>query len=187
MNHLALLSGPLGSLLTGKALKNFAALAPEITDNYDSLKSALLTGFSKTPETYREEFRSVRLGPNETNQQFAVQLGGLFDYWTDSRSVLRNYDNLREFIIVDQLLSTVPPLLRIHIKEQDKYLLGDVVRIADSWMATHRAYPKSNQRATAPPDSIKSASRPTGQASNSAPARQFQGNYQGSTGGLRNC
>ena len=37
----------IGSLLSGKALKMYAALSPEITDDYSSLKSALLSGFNK--------------------------------------------------------------------------------------------------------------------------------------------
>ena len=44
------------SLLSGKALKIYAALSPETTDDYNSLKAALLSGFNKTPESYRGEF-----------------------------------------------------------------------------------------------------------------------------------
>ena len=50
----------MGSLLSGKALKIYAALSPETTDDYNSLKAALLSGFNKTPESYRDDFRSAK-------------------------------------------------------------------------------------------------------------------------------
>ena len=76
-----------------KALKIYAALSPETTDDYNSLKAALLSGF-KTPECYRDEFGSARIGSSDTYQQFAVQLGRLFDQRFDSRGIPRNFDAL---------------------------------------------------------------------------------------------
>ena len=40
----------MGSLLSGKALKIYAALSSKTTDDYTSPKAALLSGFNKTPE-----------------------------------------------------------------------------------------------------------------------------------------
>lgn len=75
----------LGSLLGGRALKKYAALSPAVTGDYDSLKKALLDGFNKTPESYREQFRTMRIGQNETYQQFATQLNRVLDFWFESR------------------------------------------------------------------------------------------------------
>lgn len=132
----------LGSLLSGKAVKIYASLSPEITENYDSLKQALLLGFNKTHETYRTDFRTAKLGPNETYKQFAVQLGRMLDFWLDSRSVAKNYADLRNFFIVDQFMSSLPSQLRVYIKEQDVHDLDDVVRMADNWTMAHKIYPK---------------------------------------------
>ena len=131
----------LGTLLTGRALRIFAALSPEITDDYDSLKKALLTGFNKTPDTYREEFRSMRIGPNETYQQFAIQLGRALDFWLESRQVTQDVESVKQFFLVDQFLCGVPPPLRQFIKEQDGHTLPDVVKLADNWSVAHKAYP----------------------------------------------
>ena len=111
----------ISNLLSGKSLKIYAALSPETTDDYNSLKAALLSVFNKTPESYRDEFRSARIGSSDTYQQFAVQLGRLFDHWFDSHGIPRNFD-LREFLIVDQLLSTLPVPLCVHIKEQGEHM-----------------------------------------------------------------
>lgn len=62
----------LGSLLTGKAADIYASLSPEITSEYQNLKKALLKGFSKTPNGYRNDFRQSKIKSGETFQQFAV-------------------------------------------------------------------------------------------------------------------
>ncbi|KAA0193329.1 hypothetical protein HAZT_HAZT005683 [Hyalella azteca] len=85
----------LGTLLTGKAVQIYAALSPDVTGDYDSLKKALLSGFNKTHETYREEFRASRIGCNETYLQFATQLGRKLDYWLESRTSLTSRETLR--------------------------------------------------------------------------------------------
>ena len=58
------------------------------------IKVALLSGFNKTLESYRDDFRSARIGSSDTYQQFAVQLGRLFDHWFDSRGIPSNFDDL---------------------------------------------------------------------------------------------
>ena len=98
---------------------------------------------NKTPESCRDDFRSAKIGSSDTYQQSAVQLGRLFDHWFDSRVIPRNFDDLREFLIDDQLLSTLPAPLRVYIKEQDKHMLNDIVKIADSWTSAHKRYFKS--------------------------------------------
>ena len=86
----------IGSFLSGKALKIYAALSPEITDDYRSLKSALLSGFNKTTDSYRDDFKVARIGSGETYQQFVVQLGHLFDHWFDSRGIPKSFEDLRD-------------------------------------------------------------------------------------------
>lgn len=56
----------LASLLTGRAIDIYVTLTPEINANYKHLIKALLAGFNKTPDGYRQEFRSARRGENET-------------------------------------------------------------------------------------------------------------------------
>ena len=77
--------------------------------------------------------------------QFVVQLGRLFDHWFASRGIPKGFEDLREFLIVDQLLSIVPVPLRMYIKEQDKHLLCDITEICDSWSSAHKGY-KSTPR-----------------------------------------
>ena len=50
----------LSSLLTGKALEIYIGLSAEITEDYQSLKPALLKGVRKTPSSFRLEFQNAR-------------------------------------------------------------------------------------------------------------------------------
>ena len=92
----------------------------------------MLRGFNKTTDSYRDDFKAARIGSGETYQQFVVQLGCLFDQWFDSRGIPKSFEDLWEFLIVEQLLSIVPVPLRMYIKEQDNHLLCDISKICDS-------------------------------------------------------
>ena len=105
------------SLLTGKALNIYTALSVEITRNYQTLKAAMFEGFNKTSDTYRLEFRSMKIGPDETYSQFVTQLSRVLDRWINSKNVT-NFEELMNFFIIDQFLSSVSNDLRIFLKEQ---------------------------------------------------------------------
>ena len=132
----------LGSLLSGKALDIYASLSTEITKNYSSLKAALLRGFNKSPDTYRVEFRNLRIKPNETFQQFSIRLSTVFDYWLEAKTVQKDFENLHSFILLDQFLSSLIPDLRTFIKERDVSSLTEAVTLADNWATARNSYPK---------------------------------------------
>ena len=91
----------LGTLLTGKAVSIYASLPLDVIKSYDLLKNALLTGFNKTPESYRLQFRSLKISPGETYEQFCAHLGRCFDNWLTSHSIDKSFESLRDFIIYD--------------------------------------------------------------------------------------
>src|SRR6218665_318964 len=60
--------------LTGKASKVFSALSTEQCKDYDIVKAALLTAYSRIPEFYRKKFRNLTRGHLETFSNFAFRL-----------------------------------------------------------------------------------------------------------------
>lgn len=136
----------LGSLLSGRALQIYSSLTSETTDNYEQFKKALLIGFNKNPETYREEFRSARIATGDTYSQFIVQLGRSFDSWVKSRDVREDYIGLRDFMILDQLLSSINPSLRIYLKENNVLNLTEASKMCDNWASAHRNTNKQDNR-----------------------------------------
>ena len=128
----------LASLLSGKALQLYSALSSAITDDYNELKRALLAGFNKTPDSYREEFRQARIATGQTYEQFAICLGRLFDFWVDSRAVGRTFDDLKEFMLMDQFLSSCNPTLRTYLKENNAGSLARLTELSDNWAGAHK-------------------------------------------------
>ena len=151
--------------LTGKAAKLYTSLPSSTTEAYELLKQALLTGFSKTPDGYRVDFRSNKIRVGENYNQFVTQLSRMFDSWVESSSVDNAYADLRKFIIFDEFLSSLSPELHLLIKERRSAKLKDAIQLADDWASTDNAYPKVSfynskkifPRLSTPPQSLASS------------------------------
>ena len=152
----------LGTVLGGRALDIYASLTPDTTNDYDALKRALLQGYNKTPDSYRKEFRSLRVGSNETFSQFACQLGRSLDNWIEAMAVPKTYDDLRTFIIRDQIVSSVHPDLRTFLKENDPPTLPDIIRLCDNWTNARGSANRNVGRASRPNDTTSPAPLATG-------------------------
>lgn len=133
----------LGSLLSGKAVDIYASLSSEITCNYELLKSALLVRFNKTSEGYRQEFRTAKIGPNEAYEQSSIRLGRAMTQWVESRTIEKDHEGLKSFMLADQFTASLSPELRLFIKEQNAQNLQTMVRLADNWSTARGAYSKS--------------------------------------------
>ena len=59
----------LGTVLSRKAMEEYASLSPEVTADYDRLKTTLLTAFNKTAG-YLHEFKSSKIVHHETFERF---------------------------------------------------------------------------------------------------------------------
>src|SRR6218665_3557031 len=82
--------------LTGKASKVFSALSTEQCKDYDIVKAALLTAYSRIPEFYRKKFRNLTRGHLETFSNFAFRLQLPFQSWIDGANVANDADKLKE-------------------------------------------------------------------------------------------
>lgn len=134
----------LGSLLSGRALKIYTSLPAGLTSDYSRLKEALLLGFNKSSDSYRNDFKSMKIGSDETYDQFAAQMTKIFDLWLESNHVEQDYQKLKEFILCDQFLSSLQSDLRTFIKENKVSGMVDMIELADRWSTAHKAYPKAS-------------------------------------------
>ncbi|XP_072918546.1 uncharacterized protein [Hemitrygon akajei] len=69
----------LQSVLRGKAQRVYAALPTERDGNYDQVKEAILRGYELVPEAYRQRFRNLKRGWNQTYTELAHEKGVLLD------------------------------------------------------------------------------------------------------------
>ena len=136
----------LGTLLRGKALNVYASLPVEFTTNYSRLKAALLLAFQRNYDSYRKEFRYAKISANESYVQFAAQLGRLLDYWIESKIVEKSYDNLREFILMDQFLQSCNSEIRVFVKEHQCDSIIQMAEYADTFAIARNVYPKTGSQ-----------------------------------------
>ncbi|XP_076030915.1 uncharacterized protein LOC143019101 [Oratosquilla oratoria] len=138
------LAARLGSTLTCKAAELYSTFDLATIGNFSLLKQALLTGFDKTPERYRLDFRNDKIRVGENYRQFAICLRQLFDCWLEACKVPQTFEALRQFVVLDQFLASLIPDIRLFIKEQSVNSLESAVVKADEWASAHKAYPKQN-------------------------------------------
>ncbi|XP_076053612.1 uncharacterized protein LOC143032622 [Oratosquilla oratoria] len=138
------LAARLGSTLTGKAAELYSTFDLATISNFSLLKHALLTGFDKTPERYRLDFRNDKIRVGENYRQFATRLRQLFDNWLEACKVPQTFEALRQFVVLDQFLASLIPDIRLFIKEQSVTSLESAVAKADDQASAHKAYPKPN-------------------------------------------
>ena len=128
------------TVLSGKAMDVYASLSSEITEDYKRLKSALLTAFNKTPDGYRYEFKTAKIGSNETYEQFVSNLARKLDFWLESIPIEKTYDDLRSHLIYDQIISSVNHDLRLYLKERNPKSLQELTTLADNWSSARKSF-----------------------------------------------
>lgn len=153
----------LGASLRGKAAELFSSLAPEIVTDYDQLKRSLLLGFNKNVDTYRFEFRTAKR-TTETYAQFVTNLRRKFSFWLAAADVEDEYESLKEFVLLDQFLSSISPDLRIHLKQHGNLSLDRAAELSDYWLAAHNFKPKPKEASSI---SLSNLSQASSKSSNS--------------------
>ncbi|XP_076064947.1 uncharacterized protein LOC143038987 [Oratosquilla oratoria] len=171
-----LLAARLGSTLTGKAAELYSTFDLATISNF-SLQQALLTGFDKTPERYRLDFRNDKICVGENYRQFAIRLRKLFDNWLEVCKVTQTFEALRQFVVLDQFLASLIPDIRLFIKEQSVTSLESAVAKADDWASLKKT--KTNVVESLPPPSHGSTHQDTKGGAFHTPMRCFNCGEEG--------
>ena len=127
----------LGTLLRGKALKAYCNLAPEVANNYDELKSALLKYFQVNPNAYRKKFRDSVLESGESYVQLVCRMRQYFDRWLQLSEVSEDFESVCDFMVIDQLLSNCSKELREFLLEKFYTSSHEMAESADRYMIAH--------------------------------------------------
>eukprot|EP00064_Thunnus_orientalis_P016885 superscaffoldBa00003444_g16958 len=130
-------------LLTGKALEAYTAMDEERAHSYPDLKTALLTKFDISPETYRQLFRSMALPCGENPSETYHRLKGLYRRWI--RPVQHTKEQIGEQIILEQLLRVIPTDIRTSVKEHEPTDGLAAAKLAQQYINARRGGPASYQ------------------------------------------
>ena len=108
----------LQSVLTGKTREVYSALSVEQSSQYDHVKQVVLKAYKLVTEAYRQNFRKCRKYEKQTYTEFAHTKEALFDRWCTSKEVAKEYEKLRQMILVEEFKSCLPDNVKTYIEEQ---------------------------------------------------------------------
>ncbi|XP_059802435.1 uncharacterized protein LOC132379012 [Hypanus sabinus] len=137
----------LQSVLKGKSQRAYVAMSLEEggVENYDEVKEAILRTYELVPEAYRQKFRNLRKGWNQTYTELAHEKGVLLDHWCTAERVDEDYGHLRELLLIEEFKSCVPEEIRMYLNEKPDKSMSEFARFADEYVLTHKTKTSSNK------------------------------------------
>ncbi|XP_068250718.1 uncharacterized protein [Palaemon carinicauda] len=136
----------LGTLLRGRALIVYCELDPAIARNYQELKAALLKAFQVNPQVYRKKFREGYIETNESFVQYSYRSRQNFDKWLQLADVNKSYDDVCDFMIMDQLLANSSRDLRTFLLERVCENSHEMALAADRHLIAHGITKRRNSK-----------------------------------------
>ena len=123
--------------LSGKAQQAYAALSGEAASDYKQIKEAILRRYDVNAETYRQKFRGASMNVGETTKELRVRLEDLAKKWTKDCDTI---DKLRDVVVFEQLLNTLPKDIRVWVQEHNPKSSEEAAQLANDyiqarWMA----------------------------------------------------
>jgi len=137
---------------------------------------------------YRQNFRKCRKDEKQTYTEFARTKEALFDRWCTSKEVEKEYEKLRQMILLEEFKSCLPDNMKTYIEEQKADSLQIAATLADDYSLTQRSsFALSNPRGTLPQDDPANRSNhsgtPKSKSAGSAADSQRTRSSKGSSGG----
>uniref|UniRef100_UPI0035901BDB uncharacterized protein n=1 Tax=Myxine glutinosa TaxID=7769 RepID=UPI0035901BDB len=126
------------SVLVGKAQEIYSALPMDQCADYEVLKKHILKAYELVPEAYRQKFRNARKRESETHVEFARVKENMFDQWCESKGVGKDFETLRDLILVEEFQQCVHEDIKVYLQEKKVPKLWDAATMADDYALTHR-------------------------------------------------
>ena len=131
--------------LRGKGLKVFAELSLADCADYDKFKHALLIAYELCSEVYRKRFRAMSKTSSDTYADLAFKLNNTCKRWLQSVKAYDNVELLREVMLMEQFVNTLPNDLKLWIIDQKCKTVDEMARAADQYTAVRKAVSQSEE------------------------------------------
>ena len=125
-------------IFTGKAQEVFAVLSEEQSSDYATVKAAILNAYALVPEAYRQKFRKLKRQPGHTFVEFAREKELVLDRWYRSLKIEKNYENLRQLLLLEEFKNSIHPDVKSHLDEHKVKTVKESAVMADDYELTHR-------------------------------------------------
>ena len=121
----------------GKAREIFAQWSVEQSQKYEYVKDVVLRGYQLNPEAYRQKFRNCQRDINQTFVKFARVKEQLFDRWCHSKKVNKDFEKLRQLILIEEFKRRIPFHMKTFTDEKQVENLQQAADLADEYFLTH--------------------------------------------------
>ena len=121
----------------GKAREIFAQLSVEQSQKYEYVKDVVLRGYQLNPEAYRQKFRNCQRDISQTFVEFARVKEQLIDRWCHSKKVNKDFEKLRQLILIEEFKRRIPFHMKTFIDEKQVENLQQAADLADEYFLTH--------------------------------------------------
>ena len=89
------------------------------------------------PEAYRQKFRNCQREISQTFVEFARVKEQLFDRWCHSKKVNKDFEKLRQLILIEEFKHRIPFHMKTFIDEKQVENLQQAADLADEYFLTH--------------------------------------------------
>ena len=121
----------------GKAREIFSQLSVEQSQKYEYVKDVVLRGYQLNPEAYRQKFRNCQRDISQTFVEFARVKEQLFDRWCHSKKVNKDFEKLRQLILIEEFKRRIPFHMKTFIDEKQVENLQQAADLGDEYFLTH--------------------------------------------------
>ena len=95
------------------------------------VRSTILRAYSVIPDSYRQQSRNLKKRFDQTFTEFAQELKRLFKKWLNATET-ETFDELIDFLVLEQFKSTLPFFILRHIEEQSEEKVIEASGLADA-------------------------------------------------------
>ena len=93
-------------------------MSVEQSQKYEYVKDVVLRGYQLNPEAYRQKFRNCQRDISQTFVEFARVKEQLFDRWCHSKKVNKDFEKLRQLILIEEFKRRIPFHMKTFIDEK---------------------------------------------------------------------
>ena len=155
----------------GKAREIFAQFSVERSQKYEYVKDVVLRGYQLNPEAYRQKFRNCQRDISQTFVEFARVKEQLFDRWCHSKKVNKDFEKLRQLILIEEFKRRIPFHMKTFIDEKQVENLQQAADLADEYFLTHG---NSNQQRSQSSDKQYTTGASSGSDASQQPVNSTQ-------------
>ena len=146
-------------------------MSVEQSQKYEYVKDVVLRGYQLNPEAYRQKFQNCQRDNSQTFVEFARVKEQLFDRWCHSKKVNKDFEKLRQLILIEEFKRRIPFHMKTFIDEKQVENLQQAADLADEYFLTHGNF---NQQRSQSSDKQYTAGASSGSDASQQPVNSTQ-------------